>query len=77
MVILQSVRCRVDWGWSTHSLAKQCNNNMLHTNTIISVTDIIWHFVLHMKQWTTLITKETVLSSFNTSTLAEKTRRKH
>lgn len=58
MAILQSVRCRVDWGWSTHSLAKQCNNNMLHTNTI---TDVIWHFVLHVKQWTTLITKETVV----------------
>jgi len=45
---------------------------MLHTNTIISITDIIWHFVLHMKQWTILITKETVLSSFSTFTLAEK-----
>jgi len=50
---------------------------MLHTNIIISVTDIIWHFRLHMKQWTTLITKETVLSSFSTSTLAEKTGTKY
>jgi len=50
---------------------------MLHTNTFISITHKIWHFVLHMKQWTTLITKETVLSSFNTSNLAEKTERKY